>query len=218
MSALALALLLAQTPPPPPVDVKALGKAALKELVESGAEARVLKVGAQAPDFTLPDAQGRPVKLSTLLAKGPVVVTFYRGAWCPYCNVQLGQYQERLKDLQAAGAQLVAISPQLPDFTAQTAKKHGLGFPVLSDRGNAVARTYGLVYKMPDALAQAYKEVYGIDLEIIHGDTHHELPMPGTFVLDAKGIVRLAFAQADYTRRLTVEDLLVAVKGLAKTR
>lgn len=203
----------AQTPPPAqpaqpaPANPKLVLQRATEELIRSGLAGKALQAGAKAPDFTLPDAEGRPVRLATLLAKGPVVLTFYRGGWCPYCNLQLKSYQEQLAQIHALGAELVAVSPQRPDRTVDTVQKDALRFPVLSDAGNAIARRYGLVFRVADEVLPIYK-TFGIDLEAANGDATHELPMPGTFIIDPDGTVRLAFVQADYTKRLPVEQIL----------
>ncbi len=118
----------------------------------TGIEATALGVGATAPDFTLPDVDGTSVRLSDLLGHGPVVVVFYRGAWCPYCYLQLRAYHRLLPQLKASGASLVAISPQLPDGSLSTQEKGSLEFPVLSDVGLVVAKAFGVAYPVPPAV------------------------------------------------------------------
>src|SRR5947207_13783736 len=120
--------------------------------INSGAAGLAVKEGAQAPDFTLPDAYGNMVMLSQLLTQGPVVMTFYRGQWCPYCHLQLRAYQQALPLIQARGASLVAISPQTPGHSRTLAEKLELAFPLLSDLGNQVARQFGLVFTIEDAV------------------------------------------------------------------
>lgn len=183
-------------------------------LVASGVAGRALQVGERAPDFTLPDALGRPVTLSRLIEQGPAVVTFYRGAWCPYCNLQLHAYQAILPQIRAAGATLVAISPQTPDQSLTMAEKKGLAFPVLSDAGNAVARRYGLVFAVAEALRPLYTRI-GSDLPTFNGDASWELPIPGTFIVAQDGTVRLAFVDADYTHRQEPADLLAGLQAVA---
>lgn len=198
----------AQTPPQP--NPKAILAKATQDLERTGQAERAIHQGQVAPDFTLPDAKGQPVHLATLLKKGPVVLTFYRGGWCPYCNRQLKSYQDHLAEIRAMGAELVAVSPQLPDFTASTAEKDALSFPVLSDVGNKVARSFGLVFRVPDDVIPIYRP-FGIDLDQRNGDASHELPMPGTYIIGRDGIVRLSYVKADYAQRLPVEDLLAAL-------
>src|SRR5260370_2119328 len=114
-----------------------------------------LAVGDEAPDFTLPDSRGRQISLASVLRAGPAVVTFYRGGWCPYCDIQLRAYQRALPEIVAFGGQIIAISPQLPDGSLSVAEKNALEFDVLSDPGNVVGRTFGLVYALPEELRVA---------------------------------------------------------------
>ncbi len=174
-----------------------------------------VQVGEQAPDFTLPDALGQPVTLSARLLEGPVVVAFYRGEWCPYCNVQLRAYQRMLPQIQELGASLVAISPQTADHTLSLVEKQQLAFPVLSDRGNTVARRYRLVFSVPDTTRLIYQQQFGINLLAFNGDDSWELPIPGTFLVDQQGKVRLAFVDVDYMHRLEPSALLAGLRELA---
>lgn len=187
--------------------------AATAELAASGLAERSLAVGADAPDFTLPDATGGEVTLSSLLADGPVVVSFYRGGWCPYCSTELRTLQTRLPEIAAAGGRLVAVSPQTPDNSLSTAEKLALAFPVLSDVGNAVARAYGLVFRLPENLRDLYTG-WGLDLPAANGDRSFELPLPATFVIAADGKVVWRFADADYTTRAEPDDVLAALRAL----
>jgi len=180
------------------------------QLIASGAAEQALKEEEQAPDFTLLDPRGTAVRLSHLLEQGPVVITFYRGAWCPYCHLALRAYQQALPHLQAGGATLVAISPQTPDHSRALAEKLGLTFAVLSDTGNHVARQFGLVFTIDKAVRSAYRQV-GADLPAFNGKDSWDLPMAGTFLVDQSGIVRLAFVDPDFTRRL---DPSVAIARL----
>jgi peroxiredoxin len=186
----------------------------LEVLSRSGITQHSLQVGEQAPGFTLPDALGQPVTLSEFLKQGPVVVTFYRGEWCPNCDLQLRAYQRILPQIQALGATLVALSPQMPDHSLSTAEKKALSFPVLSDVGNTVARQYGLVFTVPENTRTIYQQQFGIDLSIFNGDASWELPIPGTFLLDGQGMVRLAFVDVDYKHRLEPSTLLAGLRAL----
>ncbi len=172
----------------------------VETLIISGAAEKALREGQQAPDFTLPDAIGRVVTLADILTRGPAVVIFYRGIWCPYCNLQLRAYQQMLPRLQALGASLVAISPQTPDHGLSQVERQELSFPVLSDRGNRVARAYGLVYTLDEITSAAHQQI-GIDLSAYNGDTSWELPMPATFLIDQASVVRLAVVDPEFTHR-----------------
>jgi peroxiredoxin len=183
------------------------------QLVTSGAAENALKEGALAPDFMLPDARGNVVRLSHLLEQGPIVMSFYRGQWCPYCHLALRAYQQALLQLQTRRTTLVAISPQTPDYSKALADKLGLTFALLSDRGNRVARAYGLAFTIEEALRRAHLRV-GADLPSFNGTDAWELPMAGTFLVDRSGTVRLAFVDPDFTRRLDPSVILARLKEL----
>ena len=182
-------------------------------LTPEAAAGQALGVGARAPDFALPDAMGRTVRLSDLLAEGPVVLTFYRGEWCPYCNTQLRDYQAALDEVRAEGARLLAVSPQTPDGSLTVQDRHALAFPVLSDVGNRVSRDYGLVFEVDDETRRRYQAV-GLDLAAVNGTDAWELPVPATYVIDTDGRVRAAFVEADYTQRASTSDVLAALAAL----
>jgi peroxiredoxin len=197
----------AETAPEPPPTVQTAATSA--EVAAQGA----LAVGDRAPDFALPDATGRTVRLSERLAEGPVVLTFYRGAWCPYCNTSLRQFQEALPEIRAAGADLLAVSPQTPEGSREAEQAGGLAFPVLSDVGNRVSRDYGLVFTVPAEVRERYL-ASGIDLERANGSDAWELPVPATYIIGRDGTVRYAFVEADYTQRAAPRDVLGALRGL----
>jgi peroxiredoxin len=196
-----------------PAGRPALYEAKIEELRSSFAMEKALGVGGEAPDFVLPDAYSHPVSLSGILQHGPAVVTFYRGGWCPYCNLQLRAYQAALPDMMALGARLVAISPQLPDGSLSTAEKNELTFDVLSDVGNEVAHRFGLVYALPEELRAALRS-NNKALPGINGDESWELPLPATYVIATDRRVALAFIDVDYRRRLAPEDILASLRSL----
>lgn len=173
------------------------------DAIASGA----LRPDAQAPDFELPDQRGEPVRLTQVLMRGPVILLFYRGGWCPYCNLQLRAYQRLLADLRAAGVSLIAVSPQTPDASLTTAQKNALGFEVLSDARCAVARDFGIAYELPDELRALYAEV-GHPLPQFHGDDDWTLPVPATFVIGRDGLIRAAYVELDYRLRMEPEEAL----------
>ena len=192
----------------------ARSRASTAEWIAAGFDQHGLRAGDQAPPFSLPDAQGRHVALADLLRKGPVVLTFYRGGWCPYCNVLLRVYQNILPQINTLGTTLVAVSPQLPDYTLSTAEKNALSFPVLSDVGNTVARAYGVVFTVDAETRERYLG-NGNDLAVINGNDSWELPITGTFIIDQSGAIHRAFVNADYTQRLEPETLLADLEVLA---
>ena len=196
-----------------PEQTLAIMDAATAELEASGLAEQSLSVGATAPDFSLPNATGEEVTLSKLLAQGPVVLAFYRGGWCPYCSIELRALQSRISEISAAGATLVAISPQTPDNSLSTAEKLELAFPVLSDVGNQVARDYGLVFSLPEDLRGVYAG-WGLDIPAANGDETFELPVPATFVIGGDGVVAWRFADADYTKRAEPDEVIAALTAL----
>lgn len=196
-----------------PTGRPALYEAKIEELRSSFDLSRALGIGGKAQDFVLPDAHGHPISLSGILRHGPAVVTFYRGGWCPYCNLQLRAYQAALPTMMALGARLVAISPQLPDGSLSTAAKNELTFDVLSDVGNEVARRFGLVYALPEELRAALRS-NNKALPGINGDQSWELPVPATYVIATNSRVALAFIDVDYRRRLAPQDILAALRTL----
>jgi peroxiredoxin len=196
-----------------PAGRAALYEAKIEELRADFAQERAVNVGDTAPNFTLPDVTGKSIVLSDLLRTGPVVLTFYRGGWCPYCNIQLRAYQGVLPQMRDLGARLVAISPQLPDYSFDTANKNELTFDVLSDVGNAVARSYGLVYSLPEEIRAALRS-NNKALPSINGSVTWELPVPATYVVGRDGLVALAYVEVDYRKRLEPETLLTCLRSL----
>ena len=158
-----------------PADRRAIMERHIAHLTKTEFAQRAKQVGDQAPTIILPDVHGKTFDIATLLAKGPVVVTFYRGGWCPYCNLELKAYQAALARIAAAGASLVAISPEKPDDTVSTAEKNALTFPVLSDVGQSVGKTFGIVYAFTDELRSAY---HGFNLDILLPKTERQMTGP----------------------------------------
>jgi peroxiredoxin len=195
----------------PPEVIATLG-AEITKLADAGIAKHALAVGQKAPDFSLPDAHGKVVALSSLLAKGPVVVTFYRGGWCPFCDLQLRAYQGVLSQIHDLGAELVAISPQTPDYALSDVEKKQLTFPVLTDKGNGVARKFGLVFSLSETM-RALQTNFGNPTTKFNGDDSWELPMPGTFVIDRGGVVRLAHVDPNYMNRLEPAAILEALRA-----
>jgi peroxiredoxin len=171
-----------------------------------------LEVGAVAPDFALPDARGGQVSLSSLLAERPVVLVFYRGAWCPYCNLQLSVFQGALADILNTGATLVAVSPQTPDQSLTLAERHALEYAVLSDVGNVVAARYGLVYRVAEPVTETLGDL-GVNLSDYNGDESNTLPAATTFVIGQDGVIRFAAVAGDYRWRVGPEEVLAALRG-----
>ena len=173
---------------------------------------KALKVGDKVPNFTLKNALGKKVKLSALLKKGNVVLTWYRGGWCPYCNRALQSWQEALPELKAQGATFIALTPELPDYSLSTKEKHHLQFEVLTDLNNEVARSYGLVFTLDEATATRYEQGFG--LSAYNGNHLNQLPMPATYIIDQKGVIQYAFVNPDYTQRANPEEVIKKLKKM----
>jgi peroxiredoxin len=180
---------------------------ATEALRASGLAERAAAVGQSAPAFALPDADGAIVRSDERLERGPLVISFYRGLWCPYCNLELQALQETLEEIRARGAELVVISPQTAVNSRRSMRTAGLAFPILFDKGNAVAAEFGLRFAMPADLIALYRQ-FGNDLPRINGDDSWTLPMPARFVVDTSGVVRYAEVNPDYSVRPDPRDIL----------
>jgi peroxiredoxin len=196
----------------PPEERRAALAAAIEEVRQSGILERAIHVGDKAIDFQLPESMGSNLRASDLWSMGPVVLVFYRGGWCPYCNRYLHELQRALDDMQTLDAQLVAISPELQERALATQAKHKLAFPLLSDKGNAIARQYGIAYRIPQRVVPFYDELF--DLRRANGDDSYELPLTATYVVDRAGVVRYAFLDPDYTERAAPKLVLEVLRSL----
>lgn len=184
----------------------------IDEVWSTGIEDSALGVGDQAVMFVIPDAKGDSVSLEKLLDKGPVILTWYRGGWCPYCNLELRAYQELLPQIEDLGATLVAVSPEQPDSSLATSEKLDLQYHVLSDLGNQVAKKYRIVFEVPEETSEIMSSM--IDLSAYNSDSSGELPIPATFVIDRDGVIRYAHIDSDYRRRAEPAQVIEAVENL----
>lgn len=187
--------------------------AALDEVATSGA-APGLEVGDNAPVFVLPNAVGQAVDLRQRLESGPVVLSFYRGEWCPYCNLELRALQAALTRFKAYAASVIAISPQAPDHALSVAAKNALTFDVLSDTDQAVIRAYRLQFTIPADLKDLYLNTFHNDLTTQTADGSWALPIPATFVIDRGGIIRARHMSVNYRTRMDPDDIEAALSGL----
>ncbi|TGX49207.1 AhpC/TSA family protein [Sphingomonas gei] len=186
---------------------------ATQSLIDSGQADDALKAGDTAPEFTLEDADGNTVSSRALLARGPLVATFYRGVWCPYCNYDLQALEEVRSEIEARGASLVAISPQTPANSRKSQRDNKLGFPILSDARASVADDFGLRFALPDDLIEVYQQ-FGNDLPKINDDPAWVLPMPARYVIGTDGVIAYAEVNPDYTRRPDPTELLPVLDSL----
>ena len=184
---------------------------AIAELKNSGIAASALKEGDKGPTFELPDGDGRTWRSEDFLSHGPLVIVFYRGRWCAYCNAQLLALQEVHKQIAAIGASLIAISPQTQKHSYMTRDMHQLRFPVLSDAGNQVARKFGLAYRVSPELQAMYEAIY-TRLPGYNGDQSWELPLPATYIVRPDGIISYARVDSDWRQRPEPEEMLKSLK------
>lgn len=197
-----------------PDQVKKTYAEGIQAVVDSGVVQLAKQVGDTAPDFALTNAAGEAVRLSDYLKKGPVVLTWYRGGWCPYCNLALRAMQQELPAFKAQGATLIALTPELPDQSMTTAEKSELEFEVLSDLNNHVARDYGIVFKLTDDVAAIYEDKFA--LSAYNGNSSNELPLAATYVISETGEIIYAFLDADYRNRAEPADLVEVLQSLGK--
>ena len=195
-----------------PDQIKEIYADGIADVVRQNLIATAKKNDDIAPDFILTNAIGKEVQLNDYLKKGPVVLTWYRGGWCPYCNMTLHYLQEQLPTIQLKGASLLALTPELPDQSMSTAEKHQLEFEVLSDVGNKVAKEYGIVFKLTDAVADSYQK--GFDLHGYNGDDSDELPLAATYVINQDGKIVYTFLDAEYRNRAEATEILKALDSL----
>ncbi|MFM0728777.1 peroxiredoxin-like family protein [Paraburkholderia strydomiana] len=200
-----------------PAEIHPVMERATAELIASGQAGRAIKAGDRAPHFNLKDQDGNDVSSAALLVKGPLVVTFYRGVWCPYCNIELQAINEVLSQIQANGANVVAISPQTAVNSRKSVRTNELGFPVLSDVNGQTGADFGLRFALPDYLVELYKNLKN-DLPAFNNDPSWSLPMPARYVIGQDGIVLYSEVNPDYTRRPDPSDMFpVLEKATANT-
>ena len=194
-----------------PGEAQVLMKNAIDELKTTTIIENALKTGDIIPNIELPNATGNLVNIYDILISGQkVVLAFYRGGWCPYCNLELKALQQSLPEIEAKGAKLIAISPETPDNSLSTSEKNNLSFEVLSDENNEAARALNLVYQIPAYLNNLYK-TFGIDLEASQENSERELPIAATYVIDTDGKITYHFLEEDYKLRADPKDILEAL-------
>jgi peroxiredoxin len=195
-----------------PIEAMQAFERSIKETQESGLVTGIAE-GEKAKDFTLKNHLGKDINLFEELEKGPIVLTFYRGSWCPFSNRQLKAYQEILPDIQELGAQLLAISPQTPDNTLSMQEKNELEFQVLNDPRGIVSAKYNVLFDVPDYLKDAYEKI-GLDLESFNGRTNWILPVSAMFMIDETGEIRFKYVNPNFMSRLEPYDILRALRNL----
>jgi peroxiredoxin len=191
-----------------PADIREIMLKATKNLEDASISAKALKKGSVAKNFTLPNALGESVSLDALLEDNEyLVVNFYRGVWCPYCNLELQALQSMAENFAKVGTKIVAISPQTPDASLTTKEKNELTFEVLSDEKNVISKEYGLVFSLAEELRPIYTK-FGIDIPTLNEDDSYELPMPATYLINKNKEVLYSFIDEDYTKRCEPQIIL----------
>jgi len=197
----------------PPAYLKVMHEATAA-LERSGISARVLKAGQTAPSFELSDYKGNLISSQDLLKSGPLVVTFYRGVWCPYCNADLAELNHHLPEIEKRGASLIAISPDLPKFLSKVVLMQNLDFNILFDEQNKLAAQFGVKWTYSEDLKELYRDKLQINLEFNQGNPDWSVPLPSRFIIDQKGVIRYAESKVDYRERPNPDHMLAALKAL----
>lgn len=195
-----------------PEEIRRLFADKIEEILKSGILSKSPRVGQAIPDFELKTVEGIPVRLGEKVQEGPVILNFYRGSWCPFCTLEFQALLEALPHFRSRGASVLAISPQVVETNIIPVEAGG-GFINLSDRGNEVARRFGLVYPLGDEIRKVYSD-FGIRLEYLNADDRYEVPVPASYVVDREMKIRYAFASADLTERAEPETLLREVAAI----
>ena len=196
-----------------PADQQQIVGDAFEKLMKSDAGDNAPSVGDMAPGFELPNERGGSTTLTERLEQGPVVLSFYRGGWCPFCNLEFKALSDILPEIENKGASLIGISPERPDASLSTIEKHNLPFEVLSDVGNKVADQYGLIMTVYEEIRPLYQQ-WGIDVPAANGDDSYQLPIPATYVIKQDGSIQACYVNKDYTSRMEPADILGALETI----
>ncbi len=197
----------------PPAYLKIMHQAT-HDLEQSGIQEKVLRVGQKAPAFELINQEGATISSTDLLSKGKLVLTFYRGVWCPYCNADLANLKKYASEIEQSGATLLSISPELPQFLKKIIAMQKLNFDILHDDKNTLADQFGLKFYYPEDLKELYRDKFNINLEVQQGNDEWALPMPARFIIDQEGMIRYAESKPDYRQRPNPDELMDILKSI----
>ncbi|MGG7440007.1 peroxiredoxin-like family protein [Chryseobacterium arthrosphaerae] len=189
--------------------INAFGKS-VDDLKTKNMEDRCIRPGEKMPEFILPNATGKMIDSNDILKKGKMILAFYRGSWCPYCNLELKFLQDNLSRIKDKNAVLIAVSPQTPDHSLSMAEKNRLGFEVLSDQNNDFAKKLGIVFQLQDFVLPYYRNL-GINLSEFNNNDENLLPVPAVFVVDQDRRVIFKYLDVNYMNRVDVEELIQAL-------
>ena len=187
------------------------------DLRRQQASQRSLLVGETAPNFTLLDQHQRSVTLYELLNEGPIVLKFYRGGWCPYCNQELRALHHARPTIEYGGARLIAITPESPKNIARTVRKNALDYQVLYDTNSEVARSFGIAVNLSEYMRAFYRSL-GLNLSLRHADVIVRLPLPATYLIHTNYTVQYAFVDEDYTQRVKIAEVATALQQVQSER
>lgn len=196
-----------------PADIVAAVDQATEALIATGQALRALKAGDRAPAFSLPDADGNVVSSTDLLKKGPLVVSFYRGVWCPYCNLELQAIEAASSQIRDFGANVLAVSQQTPANSRKSQTTNNLSYPILADKGGDVAAAFGIRWALSARLKEIYEKL-GADLAAFNGEASWTLPMPARYVIAQDGVIAYSEINPDYTSRPDPEELFPVLENL----
>jgi peroxiredoxin len=190
---------------------------AANELAASADQIRPVLLGSKLPEVTLTTLSGKATTLKAQVAGKPAILVFYRGGWCPYCNLQLSDLRLIKKQAETLGYQIIAISPDRYEELKRTMGKQKLDYTLLSDNKAAALKAFGIGFALDAATIQKYKG-YGIDLEKASGETHHALPVPSVFIVDKEGVLQFSYVHPDYAARVPGSVILEAAKVIAERK
>ncbi|OUL61684.1 peroxiredoxin-like family protein [Flavobacterium sp. AJR] len=190
-----------------PIEVLEIFSKSIEELKDQSIEESSIEIGERFPDFCLPNTNDETIELKELLKNGKVIVAFFRGSWCPYCNLELRALQENLKQIVDKKAKLVVISPQKPDYSKELKNNHQLDFELLTDKDNALAKQLGISFKLQNYVIPTYKSL-GIELSNYNENDNNELPIPAVFVIDTDYLITYKFVDTNYMNRINIQELI----------
>ena len=197
-----------------PDGASAIMESHIESLRKNGAVDQILKPGTKAPAFMLKNQRGEDISSVDLIEHGPLVVSFTRGSWCPFCAAEVRALNEVYDQFQQAGIGLVVLSPQSPDSTQKQATAEKLKFNLLVDKDNEIGKAFGLVYTFPEDLKNVYRNVFKLDIQALNEASGWQLPIPARFVIDGSGVIRDAKADPDYRYRPEPSEVLDIAKKL----
>ena len=197
-----------------PDGASAIMESHIESLRKNGAVDQILKPGTKAPAFMLKNQRGEDISSVDLIKHGPLVVSFTRGSWCPFCAAEVRALNEVYEQFRHAGIELVVLSPQSPDSTQKQATAEKLKFNLLVDKDNEIGNAFGLVYTFPEDLKSVYRNVFKLDIQALNDASGWQLPIPARFVIDGSGVIRDAKADPDYRYRPEPSEVFDIAKKL----